>query len=73
MRGLAKLRRVVLEAVTLHALFGGFLFVDFSRCVLNDYSLSLKAGLLPSVVLTVIQRVGKNASDKPHLIFPKLW
>ena len=30
MRGLAKCRRVALDSMALHAIFGGFLFVDLS-------------------------------------------
>lgn len=45
-----------------YVLLGGFLFVD-----LSGHALSLKAGLLSSLVLTVIPEDGKNALDRPHL------
>lgn len=55
MRGLAKFRRVALHPVTLHTLFGSFLFVDLSGC-----TLSLKDGLVPSLVPIVIPKDGKG-------------
>lgn len=55
MKGLAKCRRVALDPVALRALFGGFLFVD-----LSGRALSLKAGLVPSVVPTVIPKDGEG-------------
>lgn len=67
MRGLAKFRRVALHPVTLHALFGGFLFVDLSGC-----TLSLKWLSTITSSHNHPKRWERNALDKPHLILPEL-